>query len=163
MNEVNCIRTDSSNSDFRKLVEELDTDLAIRDGDEHPFYAQFNKLDSIKHVIVVYLNGMPVGCGAFKPFDAYSVEIKRMYVPPTFRNQGIASLLLQQLESWASETGYTRAVLETGKRQVEAIALYNRNGYERMENFGQYAGKENSVCFQKKLVVTNTSDKPISH
>ena len=157
MSNIEFIRTDSSNPDFHQLVEELDRDLAIRDGDEHPFYAQFNKIDSIKHVIVAYIDGIPVGCGAFKPFDAYSVEIKRMYVPVAFRKKGIASLLLTQLEYWASESGYTRAVLETGKRQFEAIALYNRNGYQPMENFGQYAGKENSVCFQKKLVVTNTS------
>lgn len=67
---INLIRTDSDNGDFRALVAELDKDLAVRDGAEHGFYAQFNKIDAIRHVVVAYLtDGTPVGCGAFKPYS----------------------------------------------------------------------------------------------
>ena len=59
-------RTDSSNADFQSLVKLLDEDLAIRDGAEHAFYDQFNKIVNIKHAIVCYLDGQPIGCGAFK-------------------------------------------------------------------------------------------------
>jgi putative acetyltransferase len=59
--------------------------------------------------------------------------------------------VLSELESWAAELGYPKCVLETGKRQPEAIALYEKQGYQRIPNYGQYIGVENSVCFEKVL------------
>ncbi|WP_255153995.1 GNAT family N-acetyltransferase [Ferruginibacter sp. HRS2-29] len=145
------IRTESANPDFKKLVAELDADLAIRDGDEHAFYAQYNHVTHIKHVLVMYYKGMAVGCGAIKEFDDSCMEVKRMYVLPAYRGKGIAGLLLAALEAWAKELGYSTCVLETGIRQPEAIALYKKNNYSVIPNYGQYAGVENSVCFKKKL------------
>ncbi len=145
-------RSDSDNPDFIQLVRLLDADLAIRDGDDHAFYAQFNKVAALRHTVVVYDHGTPVGCGAFRPFDKNTVEIKRMFVQPEFRGRGIASLVLSELEQWAATLGYTRCVLETGKRQPEAIALYRKNGYADIPNYGQYTGIYNSVCFEKYLV-----------
>ena len=142
-------RTDSSDPDFISLVHLLDADLAIRDGEDHAFYAQYNKVDSIRHVVVAYEEGAPIGCGAFKPFDEHSVEIKRMFVLPELRGQGIAVAVLTELEAWASESGYAKCVLETGKKQPEAIRLYEKSRYETIPNFGQYAGVENSVCMEK--------------
>lgn len=144
-------RTTSDDKDFIPLVRLLDAELAERDGDEHAFYAQFNKIAALKHVVVGYAEGQPVACGAFKPFDEKSVEVKRMYVLPERRSQGLASQILLELERWANELGFTSCVLETGKKQPEAIRLYQKSGYEIMPNFGQYAGVENSVCFEKKL------------
>jgi putative acetyltransferase len=144
-------RTTSENPDFRVLVQLLDQDLAARDGAEHGFYAQYNTIAQLNHVVVAYLEDVPVGCGAFKPFDADSVEIKRMFVQPTHRGQGVAQAVLGELENWASELGYTSGVLETGKRQPEAIRLYEHSGYGHIPNYGQYVGVENSVCMQKAL------------
>lgn len=144
-------RTDSDNENFIALVRLLDADLAEKDGADHSFYAQFNKIDKIKHVIVGYDGDYAVACGAFKPFDSDGVEVKRMYTREEFRGKGIASMLLEKLEEWAAEIGYSKAVLETGKRQPDAIRLYQNNGYRIIPNYGQYAGIENSVCFQKKL------------
>lgn len=148
---LSFIRINSSNKDFIHLVSLLDADLAIRDGADHAFYAQFNKIDLIQHVIVAYENEEAVGCGAFKKFDAVSVEIKRMYVLPAHRNKGIAAAVLQQLEQWAKEEGSVSTVLETGTKQPEAIRLYEKSGYERFPNYGQYAGVANSVCMKKQL------------
>ena len=67
-------RTNSDDVDFQSLVKELDKDLAIRDGDEHGFYAQFNKIDAIKYAVVAYENGEAVGCGAIKGFDENSMD-----------------------------------------------------------------------------------------
>lgn len=145
-------RTTSENPDFRTLVQLLDQDLAERDGAEHGFYAQYNKINLIHHAVVAYQHDQPVGCGAFKEFEAGTVEIKRMYVQPEYRQQGVARAVLGELEKWAAELGYASAVLETGKRQPEAIALYERNGYALTPNYGQYIGVENSVCLRKELV-----------
>ncbi|MHA6249599.1 GNAT family N-acetyltransferase [Pontibacter sp. CAU 1760] len=148
---ITLVRTDSSNADFVALVLLLDTDLAIRDGEDHSFYAQFNKLDSIRNAVVAYAGEQAVGCGAFKPYADDAVEVKRMYVLPACRRQGVAKSVLSELETWAQQIGYSRLVLETGKAQPEAIQLYLRSHYEQIPNYGQYAGIENSVCMQKLL------------
>lgn len=145
------IRTNSDNPDFKQLVKLLDAYLAVTDGEEHDFYNQYNKIEAIKHSIVVYESGTPIGCGAMKEFAADTMEIKRMYTLPANRGGGIASKILTELETWAKELSYKKCVLETGKRQHEAIALYQKNGYKIISNYGQYKGVENSVCFEKAL------------
>jgi len=148
---VTLLRTNSAHADFIGLVKLLDAELAIRDGAEHAFYAQYNTIDAIRHVVVVHEDGRPVGCGALKPYDGKTAEIKRMYVPPHGRRKGIASRVLHELEAWARELSFEKCVLETGKKQPEAIALYRKSGYAVIPNYGQYAGVKNSICFEKKL------------
>jgi GNAT superfamily N-acetyltransferase len=146
---IRIIRTDSSHSDFRDLVVYLDQELRQRDGEEHVFYAQFNKIDKIRHVVVAYLGDTPLGCGALKEYAPEVAEIKRMFVPEAYRRQGIARRVLSELERWAKELGYTACILETGKKQPEAIDLYQSMAYKTMPNYGQYSGVENSVCMKK--------------
>ncbi len=148
---IEVLRTDSGNQDFINLVKHLDADLAERDGKEHSFYAQFNKIDKIKHVVVAYENGKPMGCGAIKEYAPGIMEVKRMYTPPESRGKGVASKVLAELETWAAEMSYEKCILETGKKQPEAIGLYQKNGYTLIPNYGQYAEVENSVCFEKVL------------
>ena len=148
---MKIMRTNSDNPDFVGLVKLLDAHLAERDGADHSFYAQFNKIDRIRHVVLAYENGTPLGCGAIKEYEAGTMEVKRMYVPPAHRKKGVATTVLAELERWARELSCTRCILETGKRQPEAIGLYKRNGYRLIPNYGQYAAVENSVCFEKGL------------
>jgi len=149
---LQLIRSSSENADFRALVALLDQHLRVLDGDDHAFYAQFNKLDNIKHAVVAYADGQPVGCGTFKEYEPGTVEIKRMFVRPERRGQGIVQAVLRELEQWAQQVSYTTCVLETGKRQPEAIRLYEKSGYAHIPNFGQYADDDNSVCLQKNIV-----------
>lgn len=144
-------RTDSSNTDFRNLVKLLDADLAVRNGDDHAFYDQFNKIDAIKNCIVIYIDKLPAACGAFKEFSEDTVEIKRMYTNPDFRKRGLATAIVKELESWARESGYSKAVLESSLEQNEALSVYEKSGYYRIPNYGQYVGVDNSVCYEKKL------------
>ncbi len=148
---IRIIKSDASQPDFKKLVAFLDADLAERDGEDHSFYDQFNKLHLIKYALVAYEKDLPVACGAIKEFEPNVMEVKRMYVTPEKRGKGIATKVLSSLEDWARELGYQKCVLETGKRQPEAIALYTKNGYKIIPNYGQYAGIENSMCFEKFL------------
>lgn len=145
-------RTNSTDADFQSLVVLLDEDLRIRDGAEHAFYAQFNKTTSIRHTIVCYVHELPIGCGAFKKYDDEKVEIKRMFVLPDFRGHGIGLKILKELELWAAEEHYMACILETGKKQPEAISLYQKAGYSIVPNYGQYQGIENSVCMMKQLL-----------
>jgi GNAT superfamily N-acetyltransferase len=144
-------RTSTENTDFLALVKELDAELAIRDGDEHDFYDQFNKLHNIKYVVVAYLDGVAVGCGAIKEYAPDTMEVKRMFVPLQQRGKGIATAVLQALEVWAKELGYAKCILETGIRQPEAISLYKKNQYQITANYGQYKDAVGSVCFEKLL------------
>ena len=146
---LKIVRTNSSDKDFIALVKLLDADLQIRDGEDHPFFAQYNKLDNIKYAVVSYLNEIPVGCGAIKHYDEHTMEIKRMFVNPELRGKGIATKVLIELENWVRELNFSKCILETGKRQPEAIRLYQKNGYEIIPNFGQYKNVESSVCFEK--------------
>jgi len=148
---IRTTRTDSGNADFIALVALLDADLAERDGADHAFYAQYNTIQKIRHVIVAHQDGRAVGCGAIREHGPGVVEVKRMYTRPEHRGKGVASLILAELEAWAAEMSYSKCVLETGKRQPEALALYAKNGYRVIPNYGQYAGKDNSVCFEKAL------------
>lgn len=105
-------RSTSENNDFQKLVRELDKDLAIRDGEDHAFFAQFNKIADLRHVVIVYEEGMAVGCGAIKPYQENVMEVKRMFVVPEKRARGAASAVLLELEKWAKELGYQKCILE---------------------------------------------------
>lgn len=148
---ISIIRTNSENPDFIELVKHLDAELAERDGKDHSFYAQFNQIDAIKHVVLAYENGRAVGCGAIKRYKPGVMEVKRMYTLPAGRSRGVASKVLAELESWAAELSSRRCILETGMKQPEAVRLYEKNGYERIPNYGQYAGVKNSVCFMKRI------------
>jgi len=145
-------RTTSKNSEFIALVKLLDADLEKRDGDDHAFYHQFNSITQLNYCLVLYSNEKAIACGAIKEFDTESMEVKRMFVLPKERGKGFATKVLSALENWSKELTYNRCVLETGKRQPEAISLYEKSGYQRIKNYGQYKGIENSVCFEKRVI-----------
>lgn len=148
---LQTIRTNSEHAGFRHLVGELDRYLAVIDGNEHDFYHQYNQIDQLNHVIVLTDNEQPVGCGAIKEIEPGVMEVKRMYTLPVARGKGIASRVLTELETWAAELGYSRCVLETGRRMTDAVNLYQRRGYREIPNYGQYIGVDNSICFEKQL------------
>lgn len=148
---LSIVRTNSENTDFRELVSLLDAELRVRDGEDHSFYAQFNKIDSISEVVVAYSGDAAIGCGAIKAYAERTAEVKRMFVKPENRGQGVAGEILGELETWAQELNFDECILETGLKQPEAIALYKRSGYVVIPNYGQYAGVENSVCMRKEI------------
>jgi GNAT superfamily N-acetyltransferase len=101
--------------------------------------------------VVAWVDGVAVGCGGVRRYDATTGEIKRMYVLPELRRRGISRVVLEELEARARAIGYARLVLETGTRQPEAIALYESAGYESIEPYGFYKTSPTSRCFAKSL------------
>ena len=144
-------RTSSSEIDFQHLVSELDGELSTRNGETNEFFAQYNKIDQIKNVIIATIDNKPVGCGAMKAYDSDTMEIKRMFVPIEMRGKGIAVHILKNLEKWAKEMNYSKCILETGNKMLEAIRLYEKSNYKVVPNYGQYNGIEDSICFEKHL------------
>jgi GNAT superfamily N-acetyltransferase len=148
---ITLLRTNATDHRFIKLVTQLDAYLAHIDGKDHAFYAQFNKVDNLKYVVLLMEDEEAVCCGAIKEYAPETMEVKRMFTLPEKRGKGYAKQVLEELEQWAREIGYLKCVLETGKKQTEAITLYQHIGYKQIPNFGQYAHVDNSVCFEKEL------------
>ena len=146
-------RTDSSHPDFRNLIVLLDKELSENYLEEYDFYNQYNKIDTIKNVIIVYYNDIPAGCGAIKKYDSTTMEVKRMFTLTNFRGMGVASKVLEELEKWASELSYEKCILETGTEQLAAMALYQKKGYSKIPNYGQYKGVSTSICYLKTLTL----------
>lgn len=144
-------RTDSNDTDFITLVAALNKDLAVRNGESNDFFMQFNNIDLINHVVLIYENEVAVGCGAMKEYDSTTMEIKRMFVPIKNRKRGIAQMVLNELQAWAKELNYKTCVLETGDKMPEAIGLYKKSGFVITPNYGPYVGVESSICFEKQL------------
>jgi len=132
-------RTDSNNKDFQYLITLLDEELNVRFGKLQDFYSNYNAIEDNHNVVIFYYDNIPAGCGCFKKFDQKTVEIKKMVVHKNFRGKGISKTLLNELEKWAIENEFKRTVLETGIKQHEAIGLYRKSGYKKIDNYGQYA------------------------
>jgi putative acetyltransferase len=144
-------RTTSENQYFRELCALLDTDLNARYGKAQSAYDKHNKIEENRTVLVGFVDGQAVAIGCFKEYGKGAVEIKRMYVKKEYRRKGYSTALLNDLENWAKESGFCSAILETGKGQEEAISLYQKRGYEVIDNYGQYIGVQNSICMEKNL------------
>jgi putative acetyltransferase len=150
-NRIRLRRSDSNDPDFQNLTSLLDHDLRNMYGLLQPGYDYFNHVGDVDTVVIAYLDDKPAGCGCFKKFSDNTIEIKRMFVKPGTRGQGIATRILDELESWAMEKKFTHSILETGRKQAAAIHLYSKSGYAITINYGPYGVLDNSVCMRKKL------------
>ena len=101
--------------------------------------------------LIARADGIVVVMGAHRPLNAVISEVRRMYVHPNFRRLGVAQAVLAKLESHVLSQGFTHLRLETGNRQVAAMALYERCGYTQIAPFGIYADDPTSVCYEKSL------------
>ncbi|GGN11079.1 N-acetyltransferase [Dyadobacter beijingensis] len=146
------LRTTSDNPHFQSLTDELDTELCRIYNTRKEDYEEYNRITGLPTVVLAYENGAPIACGCFKAHDAGTIELKRMFVKPAFRGKGIASLMVAELEKWATELGYESIVLETGIGQPEAIALYRKLGYADIPHFGEFPEESRSVCLGKGIV-----------
>jgi GNAT superfamily N-acetyltransferase len=144
-------RSDRDDPLFIELTAELDADLWRRYPSTQEAYAAGNAIAAGASVVLCLDAGKAAGCGCFRELREGMVELKRMFVRPEYRGRGIASSILRELEAWAAEGGARRMILETGLGQPEAIGLYEKRGYSRIENFGAYAGNAESVCMAKPL------------
>lgn len=149
MNQIVIKDVATHHPDLKELITQLDDYLYRLYPAEEVSQVDLEK-DDIEFV-VTYVQGVPVGCGAIKRLDQYTAELKRFFVLPNYRNQGIAAIMLQALEEKARKSNYTVIKLETGDPQFEAVQFYMKNGYCRIERYGEYIDCPSSVCFEKGL------------
>jgi putative acetyltransferase len=140
--------------DAQRLVAALDAGLAELYPPEQRFGPNLKAqhLESGKGTFLVARDaGRAVGCGAIRMIDTTTAEVKRMYVEPQQRGQGVGRSVLDRLQAEAQKLGARRLVLETGSRSPEAIALYARAGFTTIDCWGEYATSPTSVCMEKSL------------
>ena len=138
--EVELKFVDVTDADLAALVAELDAYFHAGWGEVADHYKQYHTLDGMACAVVAYIEGKPAACGCWRAFDPVTAEIKRMYVRPAYRRQGIAGKIVAALEQHAAANGCHRAVLETGADMPEAIAFYEKQGYHLVPNYGDFAG-----------------------
>lgn len=136
----------------QRLIEQLDKEL--RDEylptEMHPVDCDsFHRNGGI--FAIAYDEDEAIGCGALRPVDETTIELKRMYVAEARRRRGVARRILEYLESKARQLSYQRLLLETGDAQLAAIRLYENSGFHRIDPFGEYTESPRSVCFVKSL------------
>lgn len=153
LSEMEFKDTDGEDPDFAMLCGRLDNalDEIVGGSFQRSGYGQYNRRDSIHDVIVVYKEGGPVACGAFKLYDEDHAELKRIYVEPSYRNMGLGAELVRRLEAKAKIKGYRWCILETGKPLEAACYMYKRAGYKITPNYGQYADMPDSICMERKI------------
>ena len=143
-----------SDSQLRELIAELNTYLVSLYPPESCF------LDSVERLLaedayfaVARVGDELAGCGAVKFETAEYGELKRIFVRPAFRRQGIARAIMSHLEQQARQRGVTLLRLETGIYQSESILLYETLGYVRCGAFGCYDARRDvySVFMEKRL------------
>ena len=103
--------------------------------------------------------GEPVGHAALRRVDDY-FELKNVIVAPSHRGRGLGHALLAEIERATVDAGGDALVLQTGDRQPEAVALYEKLGYEQIPPFGHYTLISNSICFRKRLAAHPTASRP---
>jgi len=145
-------RTTGADADFQYLTHQLDKELWINYPTIQQRYVDMNIINNDASVIVCYKNGKAIGCGCIREKeDEKAVELKRMYVDIDERGKGIGKSILRELEKWAKEQGNDSIILETGIKQIEAIGMYKKSGFQIIENYGKYLGNDHSLCMKKEL------------
>ena len=132
------------------LRAELAAELLARFGEDTEPGAKPTGAD-VAVSLVAFSAGEAVGCGALRLLGGGAAELKRMYVRPAARRQGVAGRLTESLEAAARERGCDIARVETSIDLPEAIAFYERAGYRAIPCFGAYAGVATSRCFERPL------------
>lgn len=160
---VSVRRVPFTHPDVQALVEEVQAEYVVRYGGPDGSPMDPAMFDEPAGIFLVAYRGEgpgadPVAMGGWRLRPDVQrlggtrvAEIKRMYVAPRGRRQGLARLLLEHLEQTARDLGVDVLVLETGVAQPEALALYESSGYEPVEKFGHYAWSPKSRCYGKRL------------
>ena len=152
---ITIARTELSAEVSRALIASLNAELTGTYPEPGANHFQLDPEDVAQGrgtFVVVYRDGTPLGCGALRVLDSNTAELKRMYVAPAARGQGLGRRLVAALEAEARALGVRRLVLETGVRQAAALALYRATGFQPIPLFGEYClTPETSVCLGKDL------------
>ena len=154
--EISCfdfIYQEEVNKDFKCLAMLLDETLEniVAGKIERSEYAQYNQLEEIHDIIIVYCNKEPIACGSFRFYDEEHAELKRIYVTPNYQGMGLGYEIIRRLEAIAKIKGFKYCILETGELLQASCHIYKKLGYQRIDNYGPYVNMMNSICMSHKI------------
>lgn len=144
-------RTNTKDKRFLEIIDLLNNELLENYREEQKTYDHLNILPEDTLVILVEWCNKEIGSGCLKKNGENQYEVKRVYIKKEMRGKGISKKLMHELEIWAKEKNARELVLETGIKQTAAIDLYKSIGFKIIENYGEYAGNENSICMKKEI------------
>lgn len=148
---IEVVKTTSENPDFISLIKIFDAFLWERYPELKKDYWGNNLIEFNDNVVLIYVDGKAVASGCFKKYNKNTVELKRMFVSSEARGLGLAQLVIKELEKEAKNQNFQIMILETLYKQIEAISLYQKVGFEIIENYEPYIGLSNSVCMHKSI------------
>ena len=152
---ITIMRADLTSDVSRALIGELNAELTgmyPEPGATHFGLDPSEVAEGQGAFLVIRRDGTPVGCGAVRRIDSDTAELKRMYVSPAVRGTGLGRRLVAALETEARKLGVRQLVLETGTRQLAAIALYQATGFQTIPLYGEYERSPGtSLCMGKEL------------
>lgn len=140
-----------SSKDYAMLAKKLDDYYISLVGDVHLRYTAVNDPRNMACIVVACEGNIPIGCGCWKAVDEQTAEIKRIFVEPEYRRRGVASAIIELLESHICASGYEKILLETARTTGDSKALYLSLGYKEIPYYGSPAGAENCRCFLKEI------------
>ena len=148
---IELCREDLLSPAAQTLIAALNAELTKQYPEERATHFRLTS-DELTAFLVAYRDSVPVGCGAMRCLDPTTAELKRMYVVPSARGEGIGRAVLEALETESRKLGVKRLVLETGIRQHAALRLYQRSGFRKIALFGEYLeSPDTSICMAKDL------------
>lgn len=153
MEQIRYEWTDGNNSDFQRFylaTEEYYSSIVGGEKNRKGFIP-YNISQNIGIVVIAYIDDIAVGCAGLKSYSDIDVEIKRVWVEPVYRRRHIAVDMMQMIENKAKEQHFTRTILQTREAMAEAVSLYEKLGYYRIENYPPYDKLEGAVCYAKDL------------
>ncbi len=161
MAEIILSEVSHSDPQLRTLIGLLDEELLTRYPKSGIHGLDFDdpQIAAVRFFLIT-VEGEPAACGAFRPLDQRSAEIKRMFVRKEYRKQGLAGRILSAIESAAMQADYRILRLETGPNQPESLHLYRKFGFDEIEPWGEYIGDPYSICFEKQLAPSLDVKKP---
>lgn len=142
--------TSPSDVNVAPLIEELSQNLKHRfDSDGKQSFQHWEENNSRFIFIGLKKNNEYVGCGAIRPINDTIGEVKRMY--SKYKSIGIGSAVLSILQEEAKKAGYKKLWLETREKNMEACNFYQKHGFEKIKNYGNYIDRPEAVCFGKSI------------
>ena len=117
--------TNGNHEDFKKfysITEEYYSRI-VGGAENRMAFIPYNICDNIQDVVIAYKNDKAVGCAGLKGYSSVDAEIKRVWVDPAYRGQGLATKLMELIETKAKERNFKRVILQTREIMQDAVAL----------------------------------------
>lgn len=144
-------KSDPTSAESQRLMTQLSVVLAAITGDEGKGHFSSDTLNAPRALWALARDhhGVAIGCGAIRPLSATTAEVKRVF--STGEIAGTGAALMRFLEQNALLLGYRDIWLATRQINSGAVAFYRRQGYEIIDNYGDYVGREETICLAKRL------------